>query len=258
MRAFPIVACLIAAGCLTGDPDPSTPAPAGFQSCAGLELADPVVLYVTESAGYEHSVLPHSVEILSAVGSQRGFHVEPIADASTAVDGLEGCAGLVFYTSGELDLSGPQKQRLLQFVSEGGAFVGFHSATDTFYEWGEYGHLIGAYFQKHPWRQEVTVSARPPRHEVLGALPNSFQVTDEIYVFDTFYENEVRVVLDLDTNSVDMSGQTPPAWGYPLAWVRDYGQGRVFYTALGHGGIWDDPQYQELVGAGTQWALREN
>ncbi len=45
---------------------------------------------------------------------------------------LRDYAAVVFYTTGELPMSADQKAALIAFVRDGGAFVGVHSAADTF------------------------------------------------------------------------------------------------------------------------------
>lgn len=232
----------------SGPPQPAA-------SCASLGASQPVLLYVTQAAGFRHSVLGHSVDVLESLGETHGFTVYHVENARAAVGALDGCAGIAFYTSGDLAFSADEKAKLLDYVSSGGAFVGFHSATDTNYDWPEYGELVGAYFERHPWNEEVTVEITQPPHESVQALPATFDVDDEIYVFKTFHDTRVEVVASLDLGSVDASGVTLPAWGVPLAWVQEYGDGRVFYTALGHGGVWDDPDYQALVSAGISWTL---
>jgi type 1 glutamine amidotransferase len=48
----------------------------------------------------------------------------------------------------------------------------------------------------------------------------------------------------------------PRFYGWPLAWTRAYGEGRVFYTALGHeAAVWRDPRYQKLLLNGLLWTL---
>ncbi len=40
-----------------------------------------------------------------------------------------------------------------------------------------------------------------------------------------------------------------------MAWVQQYGKGRVFYTGLGHGKeAWTNPAFQRLVVRGMYWA----
>ncbi len=61
---------------------------------------------------------------------------------------------------------------------------------------------------------------------------------EEIYLFKNYDAGRVHDLLVLDRHPND---RTPGR--YPIAWTRDYGKGRVFYTALGHRkDLWDtDP-----------------
>jgi type 1 glutamine amidotransferase len=55
--------------------------------------------------------------------------------------------------------------------------------------------------------------------------------------------------LSLDPTSVGATGD------YPLAWCTRYGEGRVFYTALGHfDSTWNDPRFQQHLRGGLEWA----
>ena len=60
-------------------------------------------------------------------------------------------------TSGELAFTPDQQNALIAFVNGGKGFIGTHSATDTLYGWPDYGRLVGAYFNEHPWTQQGRV-----------------------------------------------------------------------------------------------------
>jgi hypothetical protein len=54
--------------------------------------------------------------------------------------------------------------------------------------------------------------------------------------------------------------QAHPDYGqpgdYPISWCKMAGQGRVFYTALGHReDVWENPMYQKHILEGIRWAL---
>jgi type 1 glutamine amidotransferase len=59
---------------------------------------------------------------------------------------------------------------------------------------------------------------------------------EEFYQFRAFSRDRVRVLLTLDTRSVNMSapGINRADGDFALAWIRNYGKGRVFYSAFGH------------------------
>jgi type 1 glutamine amidotransferase len=218
-------------------------------------------LYVTHSAGFKHSVLPLSEQILKEIGARQGFDVTATADCSAiSREGLGNYDAVVFYTTGELPISDEQKAALLDFVKSGKAFVGIHSATDTFYKWPEYGELIGAYFDGHPWHQQVKIKVEDLKHPATSHLGESFTITDEIYQFRNWSRASVHVLLSLDVNSVDLSksGVHRLDKDFATSWCREYGRGRVFYTALGHRPeVWQDERFQRHLIGGLRWAVRE-
>jgi len=235
-------------------------------SSAGLETAGAggrrhKVLYVTHSAGFKHSVLPLSEQILKEIGPRQGFDVTATADCSEiSREGLGKYDAVVFYTTGELPISDEQNAALLDFVKSGKAFVGIHSATDTFYKWPEYGELIGAYFDGHPWHQQVKIKVEDLKHPATSHLGASFTITDEIYQFRNWSRDNVHVLLSLDVSSVDLSksGVHRLDKDFATSWCREYGRGRVFYTALGHRPeVWQDERFQRHLIGGLRWAVRE-
>lgn len=219
------------------------------------------VLYFTGSAGYRHDVIPLSRTILMQLGSNSGaFEVVATEDTSEfSSNNLDRYAAVMFYTSGELPMSEAQKTALLGFVRSGRGFVGVHSATDTFYTWPDYLDLVGGYFNGHPWHQAVTIEVSDPADPLVAFLGNSFQVEDEIYQIRDFDHRGSRVLLRLDPTSVDLEkmGVHRPSYGWPLAWTRRYGEGRVFYSALGHEpSVWQDARYQRILTNAILWSMQ--
>lgn len=231
--------------------------------CAGLasgSAAPKHVLYVTHSAGFRHDSIPLSQDVLRALGDRSGlFDVTVTEDLSLLnSDSLRSFDALFFFTSGELALTDQQKQDLLAFVRGGKGFGGVHSATDTLYSWPAYGELIGAFFDGHPWAQEVRIDVEEPLHPSMRGLAPQFAITDEIYQFRDFSRDRVRVLMTLDGASVDLSkeGVHRTDGDFALAWARPYGSGHVFYTALGHlQSTWSDPRFQRLIEGALEWLL---
>ena len=220
----------------------------------------PQVLYVTQSAGFAHPVLPLTEEILPAIGRQHdAFDIDITRDASIlTTDILKRYDAVVFYTTGELPMNADQRTTFLKFIRNGGGFVGIHSATDTFYDWPEYGELIGGYFDNHPWREEVSVRVEDNTHPATRHLAERFQINDEIYQFKKWSRDRVNVLMSLDTQSVDTTKDSVHRNDndFALAWSHSYGEGRVFYTALGHEeAVWQDDRFQRLIVNGIVWAI---
>jgi type 1 glutamine amidotransferase len=221
------------------------------------------VLYFTYSAGYRHDVIPLSEAVLAQLGKNSGaFEVIATDDLSEFSTGnLERYAAVMFYTTGEIPMSSVQKTALLSFVRSGRGFLGVHSATDTFYAWPDYLDLIGGYFNGHPWHQDVTIEVADTADPVVAFLGNSLQLNDEIYQISDFDYRGSRVLLRLEQSSVDLSktGVHRRFYGWPLAWKRSFGEGRVFYSALGHeASVWRDPRYQRLLTNAILWSMRKS
>lgn len=230
------------------------------------------LLAVTHSAAFKHSVVTRSSldtlslveETLMTLGEQLGafdvtfvYSKEDCKKVTPAA--LNQYDGVFFYTTGDVPFPDDTKKALLEFVKSGKGFIGVHSATDTYYNFPEYGELIGGYFDGHPWHQQVRINVEDPHHPATRPFEKSFEITDEIYQFrHPWSRDNVRVLLRLDTWSVDMTkpGVKRPDRDFALAWVRTYGQGRVFYTALGHREeVWQDKRFQQHLFNGIRWAF---
>jgi type 1 glutamine amidotransferase len=269
------------------------------------------VLVITESRGFVHDVVRRGkngelclVErTLIDLGKKSGdFEVVCSQNSRQAItkENLKDFDAVFFYTSGTLPLSDTQKADLISFVKSGKGFAGSHSATDTFYDWPEYGKLIGGYFNGHPWHQKVRVVVEDTKHPATKHLGESFEITDEIYQFRAPYDRKrlrvlMRLARSVDRTRISLNGKAlgekdrleltvkdgkPAArlnGGDPvevkafsfegprgarkdgdnaLAWVQEYGKGKVFYTALGHRSeVWKDERFQKHVLGGLRYVL---
>lgn len=220
------------------------------------------VLFVTTSAGFRHSSIEAAIPALIAAGARANVgitHTEALASISREF--LAGYEAVFFFTSGELALTDAQKQALLDFVRSGKGFGGAHSATDTLYSWPAYGDLIGGYFDGHPWVQNARIDVEDAGHPATRGLPApSFSLLEEYYQFRAFSRDSVRVLLTLDATSIDLRapGVNRMDEDFALAWVREYGAGRVFYTALGHfDETWQDPRFQSMLTGALLWLTRQ-
>ena len=251
MRPFAAIVLLVLIGC---GGSPSAPSSTPSPGTPGKRL-----LYVTTSAGFRHDVLPFSQQVLRDVGLRSGFETVATEDVAMITrDNLARFDAVAFFTSGELPMNDDQKAALLDFIRGGKGFVGIHSATDTFYSWPDYGLMIGAYFDAHPWHQEVTIRVEDQGHPATRSLPATLRLNDEIYQFRNWSRADVHVLLGLDTASVDLhAADVHRSDGdFALTWTRNEGRGRVFYTALGHEqGVWQDTRFQQLLAGGIRWAM---
>lgn len=208
------------------------------------------MLMLTATAGFRHDSIPTARQVMATMAASGGFSVTPTEDLSLiATDTLRNYDVVMFaLTSGELPFSAVQKSALVDFVSSGHGFIGVHSATDTLYEWPDYGRLIGAYFKEHPWTQQGSVVVESPSHPASGGLAERFSITEEFYTFQDNPRGRVDVLLRLDPASVGATGD------YPLAWAHAFGAGRAYYNALGHfPETWRDGRFQRLLASAVAW-----
>jgi len=218
------------------------------------------LLYLTMSAGFKHDVVPFSRDVVKQIGEKSGAFATDFADDVTpfTAENLRNYDAVMFYTTGELPFTDVQKQILMEYLAAGHGFVGVHSATDTCYNWGAYGQMIGGYFDGHPWHQLVTVNVPDPDNKIVKFLGGSFKVNDEIYQIDDFEAPSATVLLELDPMSVDRTkpGVHTRYYNWPLAWTRKFGKGKVFYCALGHEkAVWESDWFQQLMLNGIRWSM---
>ncbi len=237
------------------------------------------ILYFTRSAGYMHSVvdrrgkpLAFSETILQDLGRKHGLDVRCSQDGALFDGDLDRFDGFVFYTSGNL-LAAPErpqegqpmttrgKQRLLDAVAAGKGFVGIHAATDPFrreklddMNVDPYLAMLGGEFIEHASQQKAKMRVTSPNFPGMEKLGNGFVMREEWYTFRKFAP-DLHVILVQETAGMhDRPYERPP---YPATWARMHGQGRVFYTSLGHReDVWNDPTFQQILLGGIDWALK--
>ena len=223
---------------------------AGTASPARATQPGRTVLVLTQTLGYHHASIPWAVAALRRVASRDGrYRVVFLPSAARLTPtALTNAAAVVFLlTTGELPLSISEKHALVDFVHDGGGLVGFHSATDTFHHWPAYITLIGAEFSHHPLPSTARIVVEDRSSPATRALPASFEINEEFYVFKHDPRPHVHVLIRLDT-----SRGGPDR---PVAWCRRSGNGRVFYDALGHfPQTWSDARQLALVSGGIAWA----
>ena len=165
---------------------------------------------------------------------------------------------LALFTIGETPWSGAQRMTIVDRVRAGDlAVLAIHSAADACYSWPEYGDLVGARFDGHPWTQTMDLEVVVPDHPATAHLGDAWRWHDEVYQFRDL-RPDAHVLLRVRDGDLDLgvSGARPPAFGYPIAWCVREGAGRVFTTALGHfPAAWESPAYLRHLHGGLTWAL---
>jgi type 1 glutamine amidotransferase len=243
-----LIALSLVTGC-GGASQSSTPGGPTQPSPSGTPVR---VLMLTATRGFRHDSIPVARDVMSTLAASTGtFTVTATEDLSAFTGSALAGYDVIFFalTTGELEFDAAQKAAILNFVSSGKGFLGVHSATDTLYDWPDYGRLVGAYFKEHPWTQSATVLVEDVNHPSTAGLGDRFTLTEEFYTFRENPRPRVHVLLRLDPSSVSSTGD------YPLAWTQSFGSGRAYYNALGHfSETWRDPRFQRQLTGAIQWA----
>lgn len=212
------------------------------------------VLVYTRTTAYRHDSIPAARTALRELGEEEGFTVETSEDPAVFTDAsLAGRGAVVFLsTSGEV-LTEDGRAALQRWITDGGGFMGVHSAACTEYDWPYYGELLGARFGGHPAFQPGTVLVENRKHPATAHLAGAVGV-------------ERRVVRLPDRPAPP--GRAGPRHrrrdrlrgggmgaDHPLVWCKDSGAGRSFYTALGHADeAYSDPAFRRHLLGGLCWA----
>jgi type 1 glutamine amidotransferase len=232
---------------------------------------------------YQHDAVSHALATIERLGRQSGLfdtyirtdiqlltkHPVEFAENVTVPDAnqesvnyktLNDFDAILFYGIGELELTDQQKADVLSFVKDDGkGFVGVHTAITAFYSWPEYGEMIGGYFDDHPWTiLDAPVIVEDPVFPAMKAFPKAFTARDEIYQVRNFSRDRVRVLARLDASKLDLKNPRVHRKDndFAVAWARNYGRGRVFYSTFGHTEeSWDDPAMQTMWVEAIKWAM---
>ena len=188
-----------------------------------------------------------------------GFHIEESQDIFTLDRDLTGYDLIILGWNNALtteDLSDSQEDHLLAAVEAGTGIAAWHGAAAAFRSSLRYHLMLGGDFLAHPAGEgyphpyEVNIVDRD--HEVTRGVTD-FPVASEQYY------------MSVDPNNVVLAETTfngehfPWLDGFksPVAWVRHWGRGRVFYHSIGHATAdlaGDD--VRRLTKQGIAWAAR--
>lgn len=199
------------------------------------------ILFLGHNSEHHSSSLP--AELLSRELFAEGInttYTEQITDLNK--DNLKNYDGLVLYANYD-SITNEQATALLDFVHEGKAFIPIHCASYCFRNNDAVVDLIGGQFLSHHL-DSFAMTIVQPNHPAIKGL-TAFSTFDETYVHDKF-SKEITVLTER------VEGQHHE----PYTWVRNYGKGRVFYTAYGHDErTWKNPGFLHLLKNGVLWAL---
>jgi uncharacterized protein len=157
-----------------------------------------------------------------------------------------------------------QRKALQSWIEKGGGFVAMHgSGGDPIYFWDWYvDTLIGARFTSHPMApqfQDARINLEPSESGIGRGLGTGWMMKDEWYSFKTSARRGgAHVIATLDESSyspIGMFKQDLRMGDHPIAWTRCVGNGRSFYSAIGHRPEgYTEPNHVKLFEQAVIWA----
>ncbi len=225
-----------------------------LQSC---NQSRPKVLVFSKAAAVRHESIPAAVAAMQKLGAENGIDIDTTRDASQFNEANLAKYGAVIFllTTGNV-LDYRQEAAFERYIQAGGGYIGVHSASDTEYDWGWYGRLVGAYFANHPAQQEARYLIKDKNHSSTEFFSDSVWMRkDEIYNFRG-YKPDLHALITVDEQSYE--GGAHGAY-HPISWYHDYDGGRAFYTSMGHTNeTYQDPIFlKHLLGA-MRYAIGDN
>lgn len=245
------------------------------------EAKKPVrILFLTYSGTFKHGSvnrkdgqpLAPAERAMTELGVKSGlFRVDCTQDPKTAItkENLDNYDIVMFFTTGPRAKWDVSDENLEYFLGtwlkqKGHGFIGAHSAADTLGDYKPYWDMIGGTFDGHPWGSgdTVTVTVHDQKHPVSKPWGAEFVIKDEIYQFKNWQPEKVHVLMSLNLDKSDIKKSyldkcaKTGAYHIPIAWVKNYGEGKAMHMSLGHNeAVWENPTYMESMLNGVKWIL---
>ena len=175
------------------------------------------------------------------------FAVEVTEDRSALADPSAYDAVAMYTVCGEMTRE--QEQGLTGWVRGGGGLFAIHCANAEMDAFKEYQEMVGTRFAGHGPVAEFGVEMAEDCGDILPRLSPSFAITDEFYMLERKTDAELR----------DFQHGMWQFERHSMGYVRDYGEGRVLYTALGHDErAFAHPDYQDLCAKALRYVCGLN
>lgn len=233
----------------------------------------PAMLVLSKANGFVHTdALPAGKRMIQRISTDLGWDIYLTENAATHnADDLARFKVVVWNNvSGDV-LTENQRNAMKSWLEQGGGWVGLHaSGGDPSYQWDWYVNtLVGAQFVGHtmdPQFQDASVLVADADNTITNHLESPWIVPqEEWYAFDSNPRNKgYDILLTLDESSYITRGSsffgTDTMEGeHPITWRHAIGNGRAFYSAIGHqGATYDIEAYEELISKAVLWAAGDN
>jgi type 1 glutamine amidotransferase len=222
------------------------------------------VLLFSKSTGFRHSEsIDAGKKVFAELAKKNGWFLYSTKDGGVFNQAqLTNFDVVVFNNSTGRVLNDQQQKALEEYVTIGGSLVGIHGTGDNSHHWPWYvANFIGAEFSHHAIGTELQnaeiTRGDVPDSTLVAGLPDKWTHADEWYVFlENPRSKGFHVIYSIDGEKINPDGNI--LWvkdknfgmgkDHPVAWYRELGRGRTFYTSLGHdGNAWKQQPFLQMI-----------
>jgi len=239
-------------------------------------MQQPAILVFSKTNGWRHNEgIAGADKFFVEMSRDKGFGIFTTVNA--AVFNAEDLARfdvVVFNNATGDTLSIEQEQAFQAWLEAGGAWIGLHGSGDnTHADWSWYANgLVGPTFTGHPLTPHfnvVRVETLDPAHPIMAGAPSVWQHDDEWYFFDSHPKDYGLRPLagihesDFAPTGADVENLANWAMGdapadHPIIWVGCPGDGRAFYSAIGHSDLsYEVETYRRILDNAFEWVLKK-
>lgn len=250
------------------------------------------ILLFTRTATFRHDSIPTAIEKIIDWGNNSWPYYDVVHTEDQRMFTYQGWLdqfdAIVFVSTSGRILTRNGQRRMIEYIQKGGGFMGVHEASDCVYEpW--YNRLVGAQFDYHPEQCHAEMLVQDASHPSVSWIKNgSWWVQDEMYNYlsdPRIYGAQYTLAANESTynDPVTSIADRERAQGspHPIAWYKEGnllnsvdwhvggntddtdrslpasgGDGRMFYTALGHSNkTWNDVDFKHHFLGGLGWVL---
>lgn len=208
------------------------------------------VLVFSKTNGFRHhEAIAAAGDMFQAIARERNWIVYETENGAIFDTAFERHFDVLVWSNATGDLLTPsQRSGVETFLHSGGGFVGLHAAGDASHApWRWYTEeVIRAEFTGHilmPRYQTATLTMEGD-HPAIAHLPVNWQHEDEWYCFDASPRPRTKVLATIDENELNLwaidrrggarIGSLAMGDDHPVIWHHEIGNGRIFYSSLGH------------------------
>ncbi|MEL6828364.1 MAG: ThuA domain-containing protein [Pseudomonadota bacterium] len=238
-------------------------------------MQQPAILVFSKTNGWRHNEgIAGGDKFFVELSREKGFGIFTTVNAAVFNETDLARFDVIVFNNATGDTLSPDQEAAFQtWLEAGGAWIGLHGSGDNTHEdWAWYADsLIGPTFTGHPLTPHfhvVRVETLDSDHVIMTGAPDVWEHDDEWYFFDShpkdyglrplvgIHETDFKPIgSDVQNLATWAMGDTPA--DHPVIWVGCPGDGRSFYTALGHSDVaYDNQTYRTILTQAFDWVRK--